>query len=188
VQFVEKELKGVYEITLKPNRDERGFFMRTWDKDLFAEASLDLNWVQENHSYSTTKGTIRGMHFQFPPFGEAKMLRAAVGEVFECCVDLRKGSPTFGKWCGVTLSAEKANWILIPRGFGAGMCTLSDEAHVMYKADGAYSPGNEASIMWDDPDIGIEWPLDVEPTISARDAAAMSFAQFVSSHGGLDAG
>jgi dTDP-4-dehydrorhamnose 3,5-epimerase len=181
-----KEIKGVYEIQLEPHEDERGFFMRTYDDKIFKEHGLDRRWVHENHSLSKIKGTVRGLHFQYPPDTETKLLRVVTGEVFFAFVDLRKGSPTFGRWGSVVLSGEKRNALYLPRGMGPGMCTLTDNCHLVYKVDNYYSPANEDNLKWDDPEIGIQWPIKVPIVISDRDARAQSFKNFLQkSKGGL---
>ena len=185
MKFIEnKEVKGVYEIQLEPREDERGFFMRAYDDQIFRDHGLHRNWVHENHSLSKIKGTIRGLHFQYAPNSETKMLRAITGETFFVFVDLRKGSLTFGKWGSVVLSGEKRNMFYVPRGFGAGMCTLTDNVHLYYKVDNYYAPHNEDNIKWDDPDLGIKWPIAIPNVISCRDEKAQSFKDFLKKSGG----
>ena len=181
----ESKLKGVFEISLEPHEDNRGFFMRTYDDKVFRDYGLHQNWVQENHSYSRRKGTLRGLHFQYPPDTETKLVRVVSGEVFDVFVDLRKGSATFGEWDSIRLSADNKKMLYIPRGFAHGMCTLSEELVMLYKVDNYYAPGNEGTIKWDDPDIGISWPVD-NPILSAKDSEAGSFKEFVQTYGGLE--
>lgn len=183
--FRESRLGGVFEIVQEPFEDQRGFFSRTYDKQLFAEKGLDREWVQENHSYSAHKGTVRGIHFQYPPDCETKLLRVISGEIFFVVIDLRKYSNTFGQWVGVVVSASRRNMLYIPRGCAPGMCTLTADCHLAYKVDNYYNPENEAVIKWDDPDIGIQWPLKMPQVISARDANGMAFSDFVCNHGGI---
>lgn len=182
--FVEGNLKGVYTVDPDPHEDHRGFFMRSYDDKIFGEHGLHRNWVQENHSYSKIKGTVRGLHFQFPPDAETKLVRVVSGEVFDVVVDLRKGSPTFGKWESFLLSAENKKMLYIPRGFAHGMCTLTGEFTMLYKVDNYYAPKNEGAIKWNDPDIGIIWPVD-NPVLSEKDTQAPSFQEFVAKYGGL---
>lgn len=186
MKFEEKEIKGVFEVRLKPFQDERGFFVRTYDDKIFKEQGLDRKWVHENHSFSVKKGTVRGLHFQYPPDTETKLLRVITGEVFFAFVDLRKGSPTFGKWGSLILSGEKKNMLYLPRGMAPGMCTLTDDCHLAYKVDNYYAPANEDNIHWNDPDIGIQWPITIPLVVSERDAKAQSFQEFVKKHGALD--
>ncbi len=181
----ERKLKGVFEITLEPHEDHRGFFMRTYDDKVFRDYGLHQNWVQENHSYSKKKGTLRGLHFQLPPHAETKLVRVISGEVYDVIIDIRKGSPTFGEWDSIRLSADNKKMIYIPRGFAHGMCTLTNNFIMLYKVDNYYAPENEGAIKWDDPDIGIDWPVD-NPILSEKDSRAKSFKEFVETYGGLE--
>ena len=153
-------------------QDERGFFSEVWSDERFAAAGIAATFVQDNVSVSKTKGVIRGLHFQAPPAAQAKLVRVSRGAVFDVGVDIRRSSPTFGRWAGVVLSAEKWNQLYVPQGFAHGFVTLEDDTEVNYKVSAAYSPENERSIRWDDPAIGIEWPIAVQPTLSAKDEAA----------------
>jgi len=182
----ERKLKGVFEMQPEPKEDNRGFFMRVYDDEVFKQHGLHRNWVQENHSLSVNKGTIRGFHFQFPPAAETKLVRVINGEVFDVYVDLRKGSPTFGKWDSIILSAENKKMLYIPRGFAHGMCTLKNNSVMLYKVDSYYTPNKEGCIKWDDPQLGIKWPIKGEPIISEKDAKAKSFKEFLEIHRSLD--
>ncbi len=156
--------------------DERGFFMESWNAGAFATAGLDLTFVQDNHSRSQ-KGVLRGMHFQSPQ-PQGKLVRVVSGAVFDAIVDLRRSSPTFGKWTGVVLSAENKRMFWVPEGFAHGFLTLEDNTDFLYKCTSAYLPQNECSLAWDDPSVGIEWPLDgIEPKLSAKDADGVPLAQ-----------
>jgi dTDP-4-dehydrorhamnose 3,5-epimerase len=166
--ILESDIKGVFEITLSPHVDERGFFMRAYDLAVFKKAGLHRNWLQENHSRSERKGIIRGLHFQIEPFSEAKLVRCIRGSVFDVAVDLRKESPSFGRWLSVILSEEKKNAFFIPRGFAHGFCTLTDISEVTYKVDNWYSPEHERGILWNDQDLNIRWPF-TEPILSRKD-------------------
>jgi len=181
MQILEQELKGVFEITLSPYIDERGFFMRTFDDKTFKEAGLNFNWVQENHSRTLKKGTIRGLHFQFPPFAETKLIRCIRGKILDVFVDLRKDSPTFGQWDSVELTEDNFKMVLIPRGFAHGFCTLSDDCEIVYKVDNYYSPQNECGIIWNDPDLNIEWSA-AKPILSEKDAKNMTSKDFIDKH------
>ncbi len=182
----ERKLAGAFLIEPDPKEDHRGFFMRVYDDKIFAEHGLHRKWVQENHSLSRQKGTLRGFHFQFPADTETKLVRVIQGEVHDVFVDLRKGSPTFGQWDQIRLSAENRRMLYIPRGFGHGMCTLTDDCVMLYKVDNYYAPHNEGAIRWDDPDLGVDWPMEGEPVISEKDAQAGSFKEFVERFGGLE--
>jgi len=181
----ERRIKGIFEIQLKPYEDRRGFFMRVYDTQLFEEYKIDRNWVQENHSLSVEKGVIRGMHFQFPPHSEAKLIRIINGKIYDVFIDLRKGSPTFGQWDSITLSADNKKMIYIPRGFAHGFCTLTENCEILYKMDNYYAPNSEGNIKWNDADIGINWPVS-DPIISEKDFKAKSFREFIERYGGLE--
>ena len=186
MKIEEKDIKGVYEIQLEPHEDKRGFFVRVYDNKIFKKLGIDNKWVQENHSLSLEKGTIRGLHFQYPPVCEAKLMRAVTGEMFFAVVDLRKNSRTFGKWISVIVSAKKKNMLLIPRGCANGMCTLTDNCNLLYKVDNYYSPNSEGVIKWNDLDIGIQWPVKVPNVISEKDLNGKSFKDFVKNYGSIE--
>ncbi len=178
MEIKQKKIKGVFEISLKPHQDNRGFFMRTFDDKIFREVGLERNWVQENHSRSEKKGIIRGLHFQLPPFTETKMVRCIRGAVWDVFVDLRKNSPTFGQWDGIELSAENKKMIFIPKGFAHGFCTLTEISEVVYKVDNYYAPEHERGLLWNDKTIGINWPVD-KPILSAKDEKNMTLEEFI---------
>ena len=157
-KFTETKIKGVYIIEPKVFGDNRGYFMETYNKEHFAEAGLTMNFVQDNES-SSSKGVLRGLHFQ-TKHTQGKLVRVTEGEVFDVAVDLRKGSPTYGQWEGVVLSAENKKQFYIPEGFAHGFLVLSDHAIFNYKCTDFYCPEGEGGVLWNDPDIGIEWPLD----------------------------
>lgn len=187
-KFEPKELglKGVYEIQLEPRGDDRGFFMRVYDDKVFEELGLHRKWVQENHSLSKVKGTLRGLHFQYAPDCETKLLRAVTGEAFFAVADLRKGSPTFGKWTSMILSANKHNVLLVPKGCANGMVTLNDNVHLVYKIDSYYAPHNEDILKWDDPQVGIKWPIKTPAVISEKDMKGRSFKDIIEkTNGGI---
>lgn len=177
MEIKERKLKGAFEITLKPHLDSRGFFMRTFDIEIFKNAGLERIWVQENHSRSEQKGIIRGLHFQLPPFSETKLVRCINGAVIDVFVDLRKDSPTFGQWDSIELSAEKKNMIFIPRGFAHGFCTLTEISEVVYKVDNFYNKENERGLLWNDPEVAIEWPV-TNPILSEKDKQNLTLADF----------
>ena len=165
--FNETEIKDVYTIDVKKYGDNRGYFMETYKESDFKAAGLNYNFVQDNQSKSKA-GVLRGLHFQ-KTYPQAKLVRVLEGEVFDVAVDLRKNSPTYGKWVGVILSAEKGNMFMIPRGFAHGFVVLTETATFVYKCDELYHPEDEGGIMWNDPEIGIVWPYDGEPLLSEKD-------------------
>ena len=175
----ELNIKGLYEITLSPVMDFRGYFMRTYDRDFFKELDLDRIWIQENHSRSEKAGTIRGLHLQLPPFDETKLVRCIRGAVFDVAVDLRKESLTFGSWISTELSEGNKKMLYIPRGCAHGFCTLTDGAEVTYKVDNSYSVTHEIGILWNDKDLNIHWPLTDNPVISGKDSGNMSLRDFM---------
>ena len=148
--------------------DNRGFFMESWNKEKMAELGLDYDFVQDNHSKSTVKGTLRGIHFQKGDKAQAKLVRCVKGAVLDVAVDLRKNSPTFKQWVGVELSAENKKQLLIPRGFGHGFVSLTDDVEFLYKVDNYYAPEADAGIRWNDPEIGVEWGVE-NPILSEKD-------------------
>lgn len=153
------DLNGVYEIIPRKFGDDRGFFSETYNAKIFAEAGIDLTFVQDNHSYSAAKGVVRGLHYQLPPFAQDKLVRVTRGAILDVAVDIRKSSPTFGKWVALEVSAEKWNQILVPKGFAHGFMTLVENTEVIYKVTDYYSPEHDRSIRFDDPAIGIDWPI-----------------------------
>ncbi len=167
------DIEGLIEIHPKRFSDDRGFFSETWNAAAWREAGIEQQFVQDNHSLSVPRGTLRGLHFQAPPEAQAKLVRVTRGSVFDVAVDLRSGSPTYGQWAGVVLSAEKWNQLLIPAGFAHGFLTLEPDTEVQYKASAAYSPSHDRAIRFDDPAIGIDWPLSPGDLIlSDKDRAA----------------
>ncbi|TPN83174.1 dTDP-4-dehydrorhamnose 3,5-epimerase [Mesorhizobium sp. CU2] len=151
-------LEGLLEIVPKRHGDARGYFSETWNAERFAAAGIDLNFVQDNHSYSAAGGVLRGLHYQLPPRAQDKLLRVLRGRVFDVVVDIRRSSPSFGKWSGLEISAEKGNQILVPKGYAHGFVTLVPDTEILYKVTDTYSPQHDRSIRFDDPAIGIAWP------------------------------
>lgn len=173
----ELPLPGVLEIRPPRHGDARGFFQETWSRELWAASGIDLDFVQDNHSYSAARGVLRGLHYQLPPAAQDKLVRATRGSIFDVAVDLRQGSPTFGKWAGLVLSAELGNQILVPRGFAHGFVTIEEHSEVQYKVTAPYRPDLERAIRFDDPALGIAWPVAAgEVQLSGKDQAAPSFA------------
>ncbi|XUU61088.1 dTDP-4-dehydrorhamnose 3,5-epimerase [Erythrobacter sp. HA6-11] len=175
MQVIKCDIPGPLVIEPRVFGDERGFFMESWNEVAFAEAGLDLTFVQDNHSRSQ-KGVLRGMHFQNPG-PQGKLVRVTAGAVFDVAVDLRKSSPHFGKWVGVELSAANKRMFWVPEGFAHGFLTLEDDTDFLYKCTASYAPEHEHSLAWDDPDVGIEWPidgLDVQLSVKDREGLALS--------------
>ncbi len=171
------ELDGLLEISPRKFGDDRGFFSETYNAKSFAEAGIDLNFVQDNHSYSAAKGVVRGLHYQLPPFAQDKLVRVTRGAILDVTVDIRKSSPTFGKWVALEVSAEKWNQILVPKGFAHGFMTLVENTEVIYKVTNYYSPEHDRSIRFDDPAIGIDWPIPASGVqLSDKDQKAPLFA------------
>ena len=172
MKFVETSLPGVIRIEPSVHSDGRGFFMETWQAQRFRDAGIDADFVQDNFSHSS-KRTLRGLHYQIKQ-PQGKLVRVVSGEVFDVAVDLRKASPSFGQWVGETLSAANKHQLWVPPGLAHGFLVLSDTAEFEYKCTDFYAPELERTIRWDDPDIGIKWPLakGVQPVLSAKDTAA----------------
>lgn len=170
MNFIPTKLDGVYIVEPGVFGDHRGFFMESWSQRAFEEAGLFYNFVQDNHSYSSVKGTLRGIHFQRGEAAQAKLVRCVRGAVLDVAVDLRPESPTYGQWTAVELSAENKRQFLIPRRFGHGFVTLTDEVEFLYKADNFYAPAADGGILWNDAQLGIDWGV-AEPVLSAKDAA-----------------
>ena len=168
MKITKTKLDGVVIIEPDVFGDNRGFFMESWNKKKMEEAGLYYDFVQDNHSKSTVKGTLRGIHFQKGDKAQAKLVRCVKGAVLDIAVDLRKNSPTFKQWVKVELSAENKKQLLIPRGFGHGFVTLTDDVEFLYKADNYYAPEADAGIRWNDPDIGVEWGIE-NPILSEKD-------------------
>ena len=166
--FTPTSLKGSYLIDLQPYSDERGWFARFYCKDEFKKIGHDKEWVQLNHSVTFEKGALRGMHFQIAPYREIKMVRCIAGAIYDVIIDLRKDSETFLKWFGAELSANNKKMMYIPEGFAHGFQCLSDNCELIYHHTEFYKPGSEGGIRYNDPVIGVYWPLEIT-TISSRD-------------------
>ena len=167
-------------ILIKPDRhkDERGFFSETYSRRRYKEFGIDVEFVQDNHSISWETGTLRGLHFQAPPFAQGKLVRCSKGAIFDVAVDIRKGSPRFGAWVGYELTEKNGYQLYVPVGFAHGFVTLNPESELMYKCTDYYAPKTEGSIRWNDPTIGIEWPLAERLILNERDAIAPFFKDF----------
>ena len=174
-------LPDVFLITPRRFGDNRGYFSETWSKRAFEDAGIDLEFVQDNHSYSAEAGTVRGLHYQSPPSAQDKLVRVGRGAVMDVAVDVRQGSPTFGQWVAEELSAENGKQLLVPKGFLHGFATLCDDVDVFYKCTDFYAPDCDGGIRFDDPDLAIDWGINPKSAIlSDKDAAAPGFADFVS--------
>jgi len=171
MKFTKCNLAGV--IIVEPHLfgDHRGWFMETYSEAKFLETG-NLKFIQDNHSYSSSKGTLRGIHYQLHPKAQTKLVRCTKGAIYDVAIDIRKGSPTFGGWFGIELTAENKKQLLIPKGFAHGFITLTDDVEVQYKVDELYAPDCDRSIIWNDPDIGIKWPLGITPILSEKDEKA----------------
>lgn len=176
MKVIETALPGVVIIEPQVFGDARGWFMESWSAKKMEDVGIHVAFVQDNHSFSAQKGTLRGLHYQLNPMAQAKLLRASRGAIFDVAVDIRRNSPTYAQWVGVELSAENYRQLFIPRGFAHGFITLTDNVEVQYKADNLYAPDCDGNIRWDDPAIGVTWPLT--PTVlSEKDAAAPLLAE-----------
>lgn len=173
-EFKQLDIPDVVEVTAKSFSDERGFFAELFKKSAFAEGGIKADFVQVNHSHSS-RNVLRGLHYQMDSHAQGKLVGVMAGEVFDVAVDIRKGSPTYGKWVGATLSAKKGNMLWVPRGFAHGYFTISQEADVLYFVDAEYAPETERGIIWHDIDLAIEWPTE-KVLLSEKD---MEFPEFL---------
>lgn len=171
-------LPGLCVLTPARFGDARGYFSESWNRARMAEAGFDVDFVQDNHSLSAAANTVRGLHFQAPPHAQAKLVRCGRGVLFDVAVDIRKGSPTYGQWAGVELSAENGKQLLIPAGFAHGFATRAPDTEIIYKCSDYYAPECEGAIRFDDADIGIDWGLTGEAILSGKDSEAGSLAEF----------
>ncbi len=173
------EIPGVQIITPPRFKDDRGWFTESWNQNKMDEVTNGLKFVQDNHSYSGPTGTVRGLHFQTPPHAQDKLVRVIKGSVTDVAVDIRKGSPTFGKWVSVMLSADNAKQLLVPKGFLHGFVTLEPDTEVLYKCTDFYAPECDGGIKFDDPDLAIDWGMDTSRAVlSDKDKIAPTFADF----------
>jgi dTDP-4-dehydrorhamnose 3,5-epimerase len=163
-------LAGAYEISLNPRGDSRGYFMRSYDQQIFAAHGLNTQWVQDNQSMTLLPGTVRGLHFQYPPHAETKLVRVSSGRILDVIVDVRAGSPTFGQHYAAELSADNQKCLYVPKGFAHGFCALDTPAVMHYKVDNFYAAEAEGGLLWCDPALKIPWPVDA-PLLSDKDAS-----------------
>jgi dTDP-4-dehydrorhamnose 3,5-epimerase len=166
------EIPGLLLLVAERHEDERGFFMEAWNRKTMAAAGIEADFVQDNHVHSRRKGTVRGLHYQLPPFAQDKLVRVVRGRILDVCVDVRAGSPTFGRHVALELAAHRPALLWVPRGLAHGYCTLEDDTEVLYKVTDYYAPSHEAGLRWNDPALGIAWPVSERNAIlSERDAA-----------------
>ena len=166
----ETKIKGVYLITPKKFGDDRGFFSETYNAGALKKSGIESQFCQDNHSFSATPGTLRGLHFQTAPMAQTKLVRVTRGAVLDVAVDIRRGSATYGQHVAVELSAQNWSQLLVPTGFAHGFCTLIPDTEVLYKVDAPYSPDDEGGLLWSDPALGIEWPDFAGAVVAERDA------------------
>lgn len=176
MQIEDTALPGVLILTPKRFGDERGFFSESWNRNTLAAHGITLDFVQDNHSVSASVGTLRGMHFQSPPHAQDKLVRCGQGALFDVVVDIRKGSPTYGQWLGVDLTAENGKQVLVPKGFLHGFATRAPGTEICYKCTDYYAPDCDGSVHWDS--CGIDWGLTGEPVLSDKDKIAPALADF----------
>ena len=181
MQIDETTLPGVLILTPRRFGDARGFFAESWNRQTLADHGIALDFVQDNHSLSERAGTVRGLHFQAPPFAQAKLVRCGRGRLFDVAVDLRRGSPTYGRWTGAELSFDNGRQLLIPAGFAHGFVTREPGTEICYKCSDYYAPETEGALRWNDPRLGIDWGLDpADAILSDKDAAAPFLDDFES--------
>ena len=178
MQIEETSLPGVLILTPKRFGDARGFFSESWNRKLLADNGIEMDFVQDNHSVSETVNTVRGLHFQAPPDAQDKLVRCGQGALFDVAVDIRKGSPTYGKWFGIELTAENGKHLLVPKGFLHGFSTRAPHTEIIYKCTDYYAPASDGAVRFDDPGIGIDWGLSGDAVLSDKDAAAPLLKDF----------
>jgi len=179
MEFVPTQFEGAWQIRPAVHQDNRGFFLESYSEGQFARHGINSVFVQDNHSRSAAAGVLRGLHFQAPPAAQAKLVRVTRGAVCDVIVDIRAGSPTYGKWQQFELTAGNFLMLYVPAGFAHGFCTLEPDTEVQYKVDRPYSPRHENGIIWNDPDLCIGWPVQT-PVLSDKDANLARFSGFVS--------
>lgn len=172
MKIIQTNINGVFVIEPNVVGDHRGWFSETYNNLQLKEHGLANNFVQDNQSYSAAKGTLRGLHYQMNPKTQTKLVRCTRGAIYDVAADIRRGSSTYGKWFGIELSAENKKQLFIPKGFAHGFITLTNDVEVQYKVDEYYSPEHDRGIIWNDPEIGIDWPVDINPVLSDKDRIA----------------
>lgn len=178
MEFKKTKIEGVILIQPKVFGDNRGFFLESYSQKEFEAGGIKAKFVQDNHSFSVEKGVLRGLHFQLPPFAQAKLVRVVKGKVLDVVVDLRKSSPTFGQWSAFELSEENHLSLFIPQGLAHGFCVLEPGTHFLYKTDNYYNAESDRGIAWNDPDLKIDWPV-VNPILSEKDRNQTSWQDFL---------
>ena len=179
MQIEETGLPGVLILTPRRFGDDRGFFSEVWNRETLRRAGIEMDFVQDNHSLSHPVGTVRGLHYQSPPHAQDKLVRCGAGVVYDVAVDVRAGSPCYGQWVGVELSAENGKQLLIPKGFLHGFVTRASDSELLYKCSDVYAPDCDGTVRFDDPDLGIDWGIDpADAILSDKDRAAPGFAGF----------
>jgi dTDP-4-dehydrorhamnose 3,5-epimerase len=177
MEIITTALSGAVEIRAVRHGDDRGWFSETYKRDVLRDAGIDIDFMQDNESFSAPTGTLRGLHYQIAPHAQDKLVRVIDGSILDIAVDIRRASPTFGQHIAVTLTADDAHQLLVPAGFAHGFCTLEPNVRVAYKVSGKYAPDSERAIRWDDPDLAIGWQLPPGgPTLSDKDEIAPLFA------------
>jgi dTDP-4-dehydrorhamnose 3,5-epimerase len=181
MEVIALDIPDVKLVRSKRFADGRGYFVEIWNRRRFAEAGIDVDFVQDNASYSMAAGTVRGLHYQRPPAAQAKLVRVMRGAIFDVVVDLRSAAPSFGRHIAVTLDAGSGDALFVPAGFAHGLCTLEPSTEVAYKVSAFHSPAHDSGILWNDPALGIAWPLGGrEPILSSRDMALPRLAEIAS--------
>lgn len=181
MEIAKTALSGVLILTPARHGDTRGFFSESWNRRRMEAAGIDIDFVQDNHSFSARAGTVRGLHFQSPPHAQTKLVRCSRGALFDVAVDIRQGSPTYGQWTGVELSFENGRQLLVPKGFMHGFVTRKPDTEIVYKCSEFYAPECERAVRFDDPEIGIDWGIEPDQVVvSEKDAQAPLMADFTS--------
>lgn len=176
MKIINTKFADAFVIEPKVFGDHRGFFTESYNKELFAENGIDMDFIQDNHSLSQQPGTLRGMHYQLAPKAQTKLVRVTRGAIYDVIVDIREGSPTYGQWQGFILSADNKRQLLVPKGFAHGFCTLVENTEVQYKVDELYSPDHDRGIAWNDSELNIDWPVN-EPVLSEKDTKHPTLAE-----------
>ena len=175
MKITDTELEGVKVFEPRVFGDHRGWFTETFNHSNLKQSGIEIDFIQDNHSYSAEQGTLRGLHYQLNPKSQTKLVRCTQGAIFDVAVDIRQDSPTYGQWYGVELSAENKKQLLVPKGFAHGFLTLTPDVEVQYKVDELYSPEHDRSIQWNDSTLKIDWPINSNPILSDKDQNAPSF-------------
>jgi dTDP-4-dehydrorhamnose 3,5-epimerase len=184
MDFLPLKIDGAFRMVLDVHRDPRGFFFRTYDQEELKKRGLVTQWIQESHSFSAKRGTVRGLHFQLPPYAETKIVRAGQGSIFMVLLDLRAASSSFGRWDSVVLSIENPEFLYAPKGIAMGMCTLTNDCSLLYKMDTPYEPKSARTVRWNDPALAIPWPVE-NPILTDKDKTAPLLKEFLALEGAV---